>query len=80
MNMREILNEIGGRMKRLILTAAAAVLFSTLTLYAQTATSAPVVAIPKSAVSHKQHRNKQHNKQKIHHSHHHNHHSSTASI
>jgi hypothetical protein len=80
MDMREILNEIGRRMKRLILTAAAAVLFSALTLYAQTATSTPVVAIPKSAVSHKQHHNKQHSKQKTHHPHHHNRHSSSASI
>jgi hypothetical protein len=78
--MREILHEILGRMKQLILTAATALLFSTLTLYAQTATSTPVVAIPKSAVSHKQHHNKQHNQQKTHHPHHHNRHSSPTSI
>ena len=52
-------------MKRLILTAA--VLFSSLTLWAQTE-----FPMPGSAEAHNHH-NKQHNKQKTQHPHHHHH-------
>ncbi|HEV8046214.1 MAG TPA: hypothetical protein VGP35_00685 [Terriglobales bacterium] len=54
-------------MKRLILTAAA-VLCSTMNLWAQAAGSSPVRLMPASAKSH-HHHNKQHNPR--HHAHHH---------
>jgi hypothetical protein len=55
-------NGIGGRMKRLIL-ATTAILFSTLTLGAQTGTSAPVAPTQaaSTAANPQRHRNKQHN-------------------
>ena len=56
-------------MKRLILTAIV-VLFSGLTLWAQTGAAEPNL-IPESTGAQKHHRNKQHNKQHGHHPHHH---------
>jgi hypothetical protein len=67
----EILNGIGGRMKRLILTATA-VLLSTLTLWAQTGATAPAVATPtrtESTGAHPQRHRKHHTHR--HHPHHH---------
>ncbi len=57
-------------MKRLILTAIA-VLFSALTLWAQTGTAEPSLPLPESTGAQKHHRNKQHNRQHHRHPHHH---------
>ncbi|MGA8490108.1 MAG: hypothetical protein WB711_06780 [Terriglobales bacterium] len=56
-------------MKRLFLTGFA-VLFSVLTLWAQTGGAEPNL-MPESTAAHNHHHNKQHNKQHGHHPHHH---------
>lgn len=56
-------------MKRLFLTIIV-VLFSSLTLWAQTGTAEPNL-MPESTAAQKHHRNKQHNKQHGQHPHHH---------
>jgi hypothetical protein len=57
-------------MKRLILTTIL-VLFSSLTLWAQTVASDSNMPMPESAAANKHQHNKQHNKQHSHHPHHH---------
>jgi hypothetical protein len=60
-------------MKRLIV-AVTAILFSTLTMWAQTGASTSMPATPRQTEStgtHQQHHNKQHNKQHTQHPHHH---------
>jgi hypothetical protein len=57
-------------MKRLILTTTV-ILFSSLTLWAQTGAADSNMAKPESAAANKHHHNKQHDKQHSHHPHHH---------
>jgi hypothetical protein len=57
-------------MKRLILIAIV-VLFSALTLWAQTETAEPTVPMQESLAGQSHHHNKHHNKQHSHHPHHH---------